>query len=154
MAEGTGILPGLPAVAGKPVHIGHGAAHTIVRADASGKAASVGVVFTPGMLDGWRDTIFDFYTADGSAALAERAVAMARAAPEDKFAGLADAKLLAREFPNLELIDQALPGFLGVNKSEYRESSMRLFLTSTQPKHSASSCASLSVRDALRGLFL
>ena len=28
---------------------------------------------------------------DGSAALAERAVAMARAAPEDKFAGLADA---------------------------------------------------------------
>src|SRR3974377_2259609 len=33
--------------------------------------------------------------ADGSAALAERAVAMARAAPEDKFAGLADEKLLA-----------------------------------------------------------
>src|SRR5579872_2351614 len=30
-------------------------------------------------------------TADGSKALAERAVAMARAAPEDKFAGLADA---------------------------------------------------------------
>jgi len=25
---------------------------------------------TPGMLDGWRDTIFDFYTADGAAALA------------------------------------------------------------------------------------
>ena len=28
---------------------------------------------------------------DGSAALAERAVAMARVAPEDKYAGLADA---------------------------------------------------------------
>ncbi|MGZ7046179.1 MAG: type III sulfide quinone reductase, selenoprotein subtype [Candidatus Aminicenantales bacterium] len=27
---------------------------------------------TPGMLDGWRDTIFDFYTADGAAALAEK----------------------------------------------------------------------------------
>jgi sulfide:quinone oxidoreductase len=27
---------------------------------------------TPGMLDGWRDTIFDFYTADGSAALARK----------------------------------------------------------------------------------
>jgi len=51
-------------------------------------------------------------SADGSAALAERAVAMARAAPEDKFAGLADEKLLAREFPDLELIDQALPTVL------------------------------------------
>ncbi len=27
---------------------------------------------TPGLLDGWRDTIFDFYTADGSAALARK----------------------------------------------------------------------------------
>jgi len=27
---------------------------------------------TPGMLDGWRDTIFDFYTPDGAAALAEK----------------------------------------------------------------------------------
>jgi sulfide:quinone oxidoreductase len=27
---------------------------------------------TPGMLDGWRDTIFDFYTPEGAAALAEK----------------------------------------------------------------------------------
>ncbi|MGD0781569.1 MAG: FAD/NAD(P)-binding oxidoreductase, partial [Candidatus Aminicenantales bacterium] len=27
---------------------------------------------TPGMLDGWRDTIFDFYTPDGASALAEK----------------------------------------------------------------------------------
>src|SRR5450631_4730465 len=46
---------------------------------------------------------------DGSAALAERAVAMARAAPEDKFAGLADAAQLAHKFPNLDLIDPDLP---------------------------------------------
>jgi PmbA protein len=46
---------------------------------------------------------------DGSAALAERAVAMARAAPEDKFAGLADEGLLARQFPDLDLIDHDLP---------------------------------------------
>ncbi len=46
---------------------------------------------------------------DGSAALAERAVAMARAAPEDKFAGLADAALLAHEFPDLDLIDPEMP---------------------------------------------
>ena len=43
--------------------------------------------------------------ADGLDALAERAVAMARAAPEDKFAGLADPALLAREFPDLDLLD-------------------------------------------------
>jgi PmbA protein len=41
--------------------------------------------------------------------LAARAVAMARAAPEDKYAGLADEKLLARDFPDLDLIDRALP---------------------------------------------
>jgi len=46
---------------------------------------------------------------DVSAALAERAVAMARAAPEDKFAGLADAALLAHDFPDLDLIDPELP---------------------------------------------
>ena len=46
---------------------------------------------------------------DGSAALAERAVAMARAAPEDKFAGLADAALLAHNFPDLDLLDHELP---------------------------------------------
>ena len=46
---------------------------------------------------------------DGSQALAERAVAMARAAPEDKFAGLADDALLARQFPELDLIDRAMP---------------------------------------------
>ena len=51
-------------------------------------------------------------TGDGSAALAERAVAMARAAPEDKYAGLADASLLARDVPDLDLIDRALPTVL------------------------------------------
>jgi PmbA protein len=48
-------------------------------------------------------------TGDASAALAERAVAMARVAPEDKYAGLADASLLAHDFPDLELIDPQLP---------------------------------------------
>ena len=48
-------------------------------------------------------------TTSGTAALAERAVAMARVAPEDKFAGLADDKLLAHNFPDLDLIDPELP---------------------------------------------
>jgi PmbA protein len=43
--------------------------------------------------------------ADGLDALAERALAMARAAPEDPFAGLADEALLARQFPALDLLD-------------------------------------------------
>ena len=46
---------------------------------------------------------------DGLDALAERAVAMARAAPEDKFAGLADPDFLARAFPDLDLLDPDMP---------------------------------------------
>ncbi|HMK79058.1 MAG TPA: TldD/PmbA family protein [Xanthobacteraceae bacterium] len=46
---------------------------------------------------------------DGADALAERAVAMARVAPEDRFAGLAEAALLAHRFPDLDLIDPRLP---------------------------------------------
>ncbi|HEX4408683.1 MAG TPA: TldD/PmbA family protein [Xanthobacteraceae bacterium] len=48
-------------------------------------------------------------TGDGVDGLAERAIAMARAAPEDKFAGLADPALLARSFPELDLLDPDMP---------------------------------------------
>ncbi|MGA9430849.1 MAG: TldD/PmbA family protein, partial [Xanthobacteraceae bacterium] len=48
--------------------------------------------------------------ASGVEALAERAIAMARVAPEDKFAGLADPALLARDFPDLDLLDPDMPG--------------------------------------------
>jgi PmbA protein len=41
--------------------------------------------------------------------LAERAVAMARVAPEDRFAGLAPADRLARSFPELDLLDSEIP---------------------------------------------
>ena len=46
---------------------------------------------------------------DGIANLAERAVAMARAAPQDPFAGLADRELLAKTIPDLDLADPELP---------------------------------------------
>src|SRR6202521_4368339 len=46
---------------------------------------------------------------DGVGALAERAVAMARVAPDDRFAGLADSNLLAAEIPDLDLLDTELP---------------------------------------------
>ena len=42
---------------------------------------------------------------DDLAGLAERAVAMARVAPEDPYAGLADADRLARSLPSLDLLD-------------------------------------------------
>ncbi len=42
-------------------------------------------------------------------ALPTRALTMARLAPEDKFAGLAPAELLAREIPDLDLDDKAEP---------------------------------------------
>jgi PmbA protein len=47
--------------------------------------------------------------ASGADGLAERAVAMARAAPEDRFAGLAGDDLLAKTIPELDLIDHQVP---------------------------------------------
>jgi len=41
--------------------------------------------------------------------LAQRAVAMARVAPEDKYAGLADPAQLAKSIPDLDLLDPAMP---------------------------------------------
>ena len=41
--------------------------------------------------------------------LAERAVAMARVAPEDPYTGLADADRLAKSFPDLDVLDASIP---------------------------------------------
>nr|WP_155262565.1 TldD/PmbA family protein [Bradyrhizobium sp. BR2003] len=46
---------------------------------------------------------------DGVAKLAERAVAMARVAPDDKYVGLADPVLHAHDFPDLDLLDRKVP---------------------------------------------
>jgi PmbA protein len=46
---------------------------------------------------------------DGIDTLAQRAVAMARVAPPDKFAGLADPAQLAKSIPDLDLLDPVLP---------------------------------------------
>ncbi|MCC6919046.1 MAG: TldD/PmbA family protein [Alphaproteobacteria bacterium] len=43
-------------------------------------------------------------------ALAERVVGMAKTAPEDRYCGLADPAMLAKEFPALDLADDAEPG--------------------------------------------
>src|SRR5690606_4077317 len=49
------------------------------------------------------------FNAAGFDALVERAVAMARAAPEDPYAGLADPDLIAKTWPDLELDDGQEP---------------------------------------------
>jgi PmbA protein len=49
------------------------------------------------------------FSKDTLDALPDRAVAMAKLAPEDKFAGLAPKDRLAREWPNLDLEDAAEP---------------------------------------------
>jgi len=46
---------------------------------------------------------------DNVATLAVRAVAMAKVAPEDAFVGLADPALLAKDFPDLDLLDRNVP---------------------------------------------
>jgi PmbA protein len=46
---------------------------------------------------------------EGAAKLAERAVAMARVAPDDAYVGLADPALLAHDWPALDMLDPAMP---------------------------------------------
>jgi PmbA protein len=50
------------------------------------------------------------------AELAERAVAMARVAPEDPYAGLADADRLAKAFPDLDVLDASIPSAAEMNE--------------------------------------
>jgi len=52
----------------------------------------------------------------GPAALAERAVAMARVAPDDPYAGLADAERLTKTFPDLDLVDPDIPATAHLEK--------------------------------------
>jgi PmbA protein len=62
------------------------------------------------VLVGGRQALVSTNDAKGeAAALAERAVAMARAAPVDRYAGLADRAALARDVADLDLIDPELP---------------------------------------------
>jgi PmbA protein len=72
---------------------------------------SEGDAFGLRVLEGNRQAVIS--TNDGRAealdGLAARAVAMARAAPEDPYAGLPDKNLLATDIPDLDLLDAELP---------------------------------------------
>jgi PmbA protein len=76
-------------------------------------------------------------------ALAERAVAMARAAPEDRFAGLADRDLLAREFPDLDLVDRALPDVGALEQAARRAEKAGLAVKGVSKSGGASASAGI-----------
>jgi PmbA protein len=82
--------------------------------------------------------------------LAQRAVAMARVAPEDRFAGLADPALLARDIPDLDLIDPELPAVTALEQRAKRAEAAGLAVKGvTKSEGASASGAYLSSRQGL-----
>ena len=77
------------------------------------------------------------------AGLAERAVAMARAAPEDPFAGLADPAQLARDIPDLDLLDPDLPSVTLLEERARRAESAALAVGGVTKSGGASASAGI-----------
>jgi PmbA protein len=75
--------------------------------------------------------------------LAERAVAMARVAPEDRFAGLADPDMLARDFPDLDLVDRALPDVGALEEAARRAEEAGLAVKGVSKSGGASASAGI-----------
>src|SRR5438067_442774 len=80
---------------------------------------------------------------DGIAKLAERAVAMARVAPDDKYVGLADPLLLAREFPDLDLLDPETPSMSELERRAYEAESAALAVKGVTKSGGASASAGI-----------
>lgn len=76
-------------------------------------------------------------------ALAERAVAMARMAPEDQYAGLADPSRLAREFPDLDLVDPHVPDAAHLEKLAKEAEAAGLAIAGVTKSGGASASAGL-----------
>jgi PmbA protein len=80
---------------------------------------------------------------DGVAMLAERAVAMARVAPDDKYVGLADASLLARDFPDLDLLDPKIPSISELERRAYEAEAAALAVKGVTKSGGASASAGI-----------
>jgi PmbA protein len=78
-----------------------------------------------------------------AAALAERAVAMAKVAPEDKFAGLADPAMLAKSQPELDLLDPELPPVSVLEDRALRAEAAALAVKGVTKSEGASASASI-----------
>ncbi len=77
------------------------------------------------------------------AQLAQRAVAMARAAPEDPFAGLADPELLARDIRDLDLLDPHLPSVAALEERARRAEAAALAVKGVTKSGGASASAGI-----------
>ena len=77
------------------------------------------------------------------AQLAERAVAMARVAPDDPFAGLADPSALARDIPDLDLLDPDLPAVALLEERAKRAESAALGVKGVTKSGGASASAGI-----------
>jgi PmbA protein len=91
--------------------------------------------------------------------LAQRAVAMARVAPEDRFAGLADPALLAREMPDLDLLDPDLPAVTTLEERAKRAEAAGLAVKGVTKSEGASASAGiggmvLATSHGFRGAYL
>jgi PmbA protein len=91
--------------------------------------------------------------------LAERAVAMARVAPEDPFAGLADPARLARDIPDLDLLDPDLPTIAILEERAKRAESAGLAVKGVTKSGGASASAGIGgmvlvTSDGFRGAYL
>jgi PmbA protein len=75
--------------------------------------------------------------------LAERAVAMAKVAPEDRFAGLADRALLARERPDLDLVDPQVPSVAELEERAKRAEAAGLAVKGVSKSEGASASAGI-----------
>jgi PmbA protein len=77
------------------------------------------------------------------ATLAERAVAMARIAPEDPYAGLADPALLAKTFPELDLLDPNMPSVEELERRARAAESAALSVAGVSKSDGASASAGI-----------
>ncbi len=80
---------------------------------------------------------------DGLKALVERVVAMARAAPEDAYVGLADPALLAREIPELDLLDRVTPTTAALEEMARRAEDAALAVSGVTKSDGASASAGI-----------
>jgi PmbA protein len=91
--------------------------------------------------------------------LAQRAVAMARVAPEDRFAGLADPAQLARDIPDLDLLDPDLPAVATLEERAKRAEAAALAIKGVTKSEGASASAGiggmvLATSHGFRGAYL
>src|SRR5437764_4595087 len=91
--------------------------------------------------------------------LAERAVAMARAAPDDPFAALADPQRLARDIPDLDLLDPDLPNVVELEERARRAEAAALAVKGVTKAGGASASAGIGgmvlvSRDGFHGAYL